>query len=285
MPTARPGRKTVPVKAFLVALLASALAGAAQLHAQVQTLKAGGSGGGIGSLVPVVEAFQARNPDLRVELLPALGSRGGIRAAAQGAIGIGIATRALQPAEVSLGVVQIEFARTPFVFATASGNRTVGFTSKEIAGIYAGTSEQWPDGSRLRLILRPPGDSDTALIRAQSEELRAASELAERRPGMMVAMTDSDSVEMIEKVPGALGTSTLGHILSEKRQLRALALDGVEPSVENARDGRYPMHKRFFLVIRPDAGPAVQRFVAFVRSAPAQEILQSHGHWIPADAR
>lgn len=271
-------KATLAGLAFALVLVASA-------HAQTTDIKIGGSGGPTVSLGPVTAAFHERHPDVHAVLLPTLGSQGGIRAAAQGSIDIGISGRELKAEERASGVVQIEFARTPFVFATASSTKATGVTLQDLVRIYDGTLTHWPDGSRLRLVLRPPGDSDNQVLRAHSDELRKASIAAESRPGMVVAITDLDSVEQIEKIPGAFGTTTLGQMLSEQRSLRPLSLDGVTPSVANAMNGTYRMHKRLFMVIRPDAGPAVRKFVTFVQSPPAQEILKRNGHWIPATVK
>jgi phosphate transport system substrate-binding protein len=259
-------------------LLMAAVASAA-LAADV---KIGGSGGPTLALAPVAQAFQKRHPDLRPVLDSTLGSRGGIRAVAEGALDVGVASRELNAEEAARGLAQVEFARTPFVFATAVKNKAMRITLKEVADIYGGKMQTWPDGTKLRLVLRPEGDSDTLLVRSISEELRQASIAAAKRPGMAMAITDADSSESLEKIPGAFGTTTLSQILVEKRAIRALVLDGVEPTVANAATGRYPLHKRFYLVVREPPTAAAREFVAFVRSAAAQALLSQTGHWTHA---
>jgi phosphate transport system substrate-binding protein len=257
--------------------LAAALGAVAQ--AAAEELKIGGSGGPTASLGPVAEAFHKRNPHILPILNPSLGTRGGIRAAAEGALHVGVISRALSPAE-AVGLVQVEFARTPLVFAT-SRDKATGISLREIVAIHRGEINAWPDGSRLRLVLRPPADSDTLVLRALSEDLRKASIEAERREGMVVAITDLENADRIEEIPGALGTTTLGLIMTQKRAFRPLALDGIEPSVENAMAGRYPLHKRFYAIVRQPPSNAAQSFIRFLQSPPAHEILRKNGHWIP----
>ena len=245
-------------------------------------LKIGGSGGPTLALEPVASAFHKRHPDLRPVLNAGLGTRGGIRAVSEGAIDVGVASRELSAEDGTRGVTQVEFARTPFVFATPASNKVRRITLKEVVDIYDGRSQSWPDGTQLRLVLRPAGDSDTMALRGMSEELRRASLAAAKRPGMVTAITDLDNGESLEKISGAFGTTTLSQLLVEKRALRALVLDGVEPTVANAKAGRYPAHKRFYLVVREPATPAVREFVNFVRSAEAQALLSRTGHWTEA---
>lgn len=268
-----------------ILVLAGTLAFAASARSEVVELKIGGSGGAGASMKPIAEAFGKMQAEIRPVVLPSLGSTGGITAVASGGIAIGLATRELKEAERATGVKAIEFARSPFVFAVSGSNKATAVSMQDVVRIYAGTLTTWPDGSRLRLVLRPADDSDTMVLHKISDELRQATIAANTRPGMVMAITDSDSVEMIERIPGAFGTATVGHILSENRAVRPLALDGVEPTTANASAAKYPYYKRFFLVIRPDASPAVRKFVAFVQSAPAREILKRNGHWIPADSQ
>lgn len=181
-----------------------------------------------------------------------------------------------------MGLTQVEFARTPFVFGTPVTNSVRRISLKEVVDIYDGRMQTWPDGTKLRLVLRPDGDSDTALLRSISEGLRRASIEAAKRPGMQMAITDLDSAESLEKIPGAFGTTTLSQIVVQKKALRPLVLDGVAPTVENAASGRYPFHKRYYVVVREPASPAAREFVAFVRSPLAQGLLSRTGHWIHA---
>jgi len=63
--------------------------------------------------------------------------------------------------------------------------------------------------------------------------------------------------------------------------LRALTLNGVEPTAANSASGKYPHLKGFFLVTRPDPSAAVKSFIAFMRSPPGRDILMRSGNWIP----
>lgn len=244
-------------------------------------VKIGGSGAATLALESIAQAFHKRHPDLRPVLIATLGTRGGLRATAEGALDVGVASRELNAEEAARGLTQVEFARTPFVFATAA-KAPRGVTVKQVVEIYEGKTQSWPDGSKLRLVLRPDNDSDTTFLRSISEELRRASTAAAKRPGMEMAITDLDNTESLEKIPGAFGTTTLSQIVVQKKALRPLVLDGVAPTVENAASGRYPFHKRYYVVVREPASPAAREFVAFVRSPLAQGLLSRTGHWIHA---
>jgi phosphate transport system substrate-binding protein len=79
---------------------------------------------------------------------------------------------------------------------------------------------------------------------------------------------------------------SLAQMLSERRRLKPLALDGIEGTVEALRAGTYPHAKTLALVTKPQPAPLVEIFLQFVRSAEGQRILASSGHLVTgANAR
>lgn len=222
------------------------------------------------------EAFRKEHPGTRIVLSPGMGSSGGIKAVAAGRLDIGLSGRSLDGEERNLGVQATKYAMTPFVFAV---HRTVGIsglTLDGVAGIYAGKRD-WENGKRIRLVLRPREDTDIPILMGMSPKMGAAVDIAMRRQGMIVATTDHDAADAIENIPGAFGGTTLALVLSEKRALRVLALDGVVPSVRTLTDRSYPYSKTFYMVTRNDPPAAVRRFMDFVRSPAGAAILSKNG--------
>lgn len=257
-----------------------ALALCAAVSAHAEDLRIGGTGAALGTMQRLAAAYASSHPELKITVLPNMGSSGAIKAVLAGAIELGVSSRPLSAIEIQAGASQLEYARTPFVFAVAGIHSTVDIDTQDLVDIYAGRKERWSDGSRIRLVLRPIGDTDNDLIEALSPALREANHGAQQRKGMSIATTDQQAAQDIERVPGALGPSTLAQIISEQRPLRALRLNGVAPSAASIADGRYPLYKRLMLVTGPKATSAGRGFVAFVRSAAGRAILAQTGHWV-----
>ena len=262
--------------AIALALLLGYSGGAA-----AEEFKLGGSGAALGTMQRLAEEFTAGNPDIRITSVPSLGSGGGIKAVVAGAIGLAVTSRPLNEGERKLGAVEMEYARTPFVFAVSTQSKVTAMTSGELADIYAGRRVTWADGSPVRIVLRPASDVDTEMVRNISPEIRSGLAAAEARPGVRFSVNDQDAANDLERIPGAIGPSSLALIVSEKRALRALKLDGGEPTPGNAASGAYPYYKRLFLVTGAKRSAAVERFVAFVRSPAGRKILAGNGQWIP----
>ena len=262
--------------AIALALLLGSSGGAA-----AEEFKIGGTGTALGTMQLLAAEFTATNPDIRVTTVPNLGSGGSIKAVFAGAIGLAVTSRPTNESERKLGAVEIEYARTPFVFAVSTKSKITAITARELADIYAGRKVTWADGSLVRIVLRPASDIDTEMIKNISPAIRQGLAAAEARPGVRFAVNDQDAANDLEKVPGAIGPSSLALIVSEKRALRALKLDGREPTPMNAASGAYPYYKRLFLVTGAKRPAAVERFVAFVQSPAGRKILAGNGQWIP----
>lgn len=261
---------------LLLATLACTATGAAAYGIAI-----GGTGAGLGAMQALADDYRRQVPDTHITVVPSLGSSGGIKALLAGAIQLAVSSRPLSKAELEAGAVALEYGRTPFVFATVAVGKPDGLSSQNLVDIYAGRLLHWPDGSRIRLILRPIGDSDSETIKAISPAMREAKTAAERRTGMLFTVTDQETADAIENVPGALGTTTLALLLSEVRPLKALTLDGVVPEARSLANGSYPHFKRMYLVTAPGAPAAVHAFCDFVLSAKGRNILQRTGHWTP----
>jgi len=246
------------------------------IGASAETIRISGTGGAIGTMRLLAEAFRRSNPGIRIELLQVMGSSGSIKAVMAGRLDIGLSGRALNGEERARGAVETMYARTPLVFAVNGAVEIPGLTLDGIAGIYAGKRD-WENGKRIRLVLRPREDSDIMVLKGLSPAMNAAVEIALRRKGMIVATTDHDAADAVESVPGAFGATTLSLVLSEKRPLRILSVGGVAPSVRAMIDRTYPYSKSFFMVTGTHPSDAVRSFIDFVRSPDGSSILLKNG--------
>ncbi len=241
------------------------------------TLRFSGTGAGLGAVRIVAEAFSRAHGDVHVEVLPSLGSGGAIQAVAGGALDVGIVARPLEPKELARGLVQRSFARTPLVLAVGPGSDATGITPGELARMYRGQLPAWPNGERVRIVLRPRIDADTAALRAASQELASAIDFALERPGMLMARTNQECTAMLARIPGSIGPATLAQLRTEESSLGKLAWNGVAPTLENLDSGAYPLSHTLSVVVRARPSPEVLRFLAFLRTPEAAAILRRAG--------
>lgn len=264
-----------------LAALAAGVALAGSGAAWAGEIKIGGTGNALGAMRLMGVAFEKQNPDVKVVVLPSLGTSGAIKAVPKGAIDIGLASRRLTDEEAKAGAVSVEYARSPLVFAVSAKTKATGLTLDQVADVYTGKLPAWPDGTQIRPILRQAGDDNTKQVRQMSPALDRALSVAEQRPGMPFATNDQETADKLESIPGALGVTTLCLILSEGRGLRPLAIDGVEPTAANGASGKYPHVKQLYYVAKTEPSADAKRFIAFIHSTSGREVLARSGHWVP----
>ncbi len=244
-------------------------------------IKLGGTGGDLGTMRLIAKAYMAQNPETEVVVYPSLGSGGGIRAVIAGAIDLSISSRPLKDKERTAGVADFAYGKTALVVATVADQQLKDLSLRRLVDIYAKRDTTWPNGRRIRLVLRPLNDGDTKLVEDQVEGMAMAFRAADR-PGATIGRTDQDAADALERRPDSIGILSLSLILGENRPLRSLALNGVAPTVEALSVDRYPLTKTFYMVTKAAMGVGARRFVDFIRSPVGRDILIRTGH-VPSE--
>ncbi|MCY0096727.1 substrate-binding domain-containing protein [Hoeflea ulvae] len=241
-----------------------------------QTLRIGGTGAATVLMERLGTAFTAREPETTVEVIQGLGSSGGIAATRDGALDIAVSARPLKPEET--GMTETVAVITPY--GLVSSNPNPGDIAKnDVAAFYASTSATWPDGTPVKVILRPKSESDTALLGQTFPGMAAAIDEVRTRIDVPVAATDQDNLELAKTIDGSLVGTGLAQMVTEGHQpdLRFLTIDGVEPTLVNLESGTYPYFKPFRFVYPEEPSPLVQRFLAFIGSSEGQSLLHEAG--------
>jgi phosphate transport system substrate-binding protein len=247
--------------AIALCLVAPLLAGKALA---ADTLTIGGTGSATELLRQVGAKFTTAS-EVKIDVIPSLGSSGAIRALADGKLDIAVSARPLKPAEVAQGLSQTLVLRTAYVLATSHSDPK-GFKASDFPKIFMDAKAVWADGTPLRIILRPRSETDTQLLADLFPGMDVAIEAARKRPEVPTAATDQDNAKLAEQTPGALIGISLAQIAAEHRKLHVVSLDNVEPTLANFESGVYRFSKKLYFVLRIQSTPEAQRFVKYLRS-------------------
>jgi phosphate transport system substrate-binding protein len=243
------------------------------------TVRISGTGGAIGGLKHLGDAFEKKHPGVKVNVFPSLGSTGGIKAVAAGKLDLAISSRRIKDEEKIPGLVEKPYAKAAFIFATSSSNRAEGLSLSEIQDIYSGKKTTWPDGNKIFLVIRPATDAFADFLVKLSPGMKDAVESARKRPGMFTGITDQDAADQIERTPGSFGVTSYTLVASEKRKIKPLAVDGISPVGKNGVNDKYPYFMIFSLVFIKDRNTgAVRDFIDFIDSKEGEKILRMNGH-------
>lgn len=264
-------------RSLLLAVAASLLLPA--VAPAMDVLRVSGTGAAIGGMRQLARDFEKTRTGVRIEVLPSIGSTGGIRAVTDGKLDLACSSRPVKDEEKKANLVEELYAKTAFIFATHKDNTIRGLKLSEIEDIYAGRRTTWPDGRPIRMILRPLSDTFSVFLTHLTPGMDAAVAAAYKTPGIFVAGTDQDSADQIEKVSGSFGTTSYALVSSEQRRVTVLAVDGVSPTEDNVPSSRYPYQLPLFLVYRSNKNTGfITDFVDFVYSGAGREILAKNGH-------
>ena len=242
-----------------------------------QPFRIAGTGSGLAIMEILADAYRSVVPAAAIEILPSLGSSGGLRALEAGVVQIALSARPLTEVERS-GQRDVLFARTPLVFAAHTGSGIDAISRGDLVRVYSGELKEWPSGVPVRLIRRPATEADWAALTSLSPDMARAVQTALRRPGLITAATDQDNASALESVRGSFGLISLGQALAEKRDLSLLSLDGIAPSLATMASGQWQLTRELYVVTKAAAPPEVVAFLDFLASAESRQVLAEYGY-------
>ncbi|MDI9243126.1 phosphate ABC transporter substrate-binding protein [Fusibacillus kribbianus] len=223
------------------------------------------------------EAFMEVNPGVTVNT-EFVGSGAGIEAVTAGTVDIGISSRALKDEEKANGVIENIVAIDGIAVVVDPSNEVTALTKDQLIQVYDGTVTNWKDlgGSDMPIVVI--GRESGSGTRGAFEELlkledkcKYASELD--NTGAVMAK--------VAATPGAIGYVSLDVV---DDSVKAVSLDGVEPTEENIKAGSYILSRPFVMATKgeiSEQNELVQAWFEYIASAEGQEVIKSAGLILP----
>ena len=181
----------------------------------------------------------------------------------------------------------LELTLTPvgkeaFVFLVNEQNPVHSLTAEQIRAIYAGRINRWDEvggaAKVIRPFQRPEGSgSQSAMLRLmQGTPLREPlrEEFYEGMGGMVVGVANYRNAE------NALGYSFRFYATAMNKVdgIKLLAVDGIEPTRENIRNGSYPLTSDFYMVTAPPVSENTQKLMDWFVSEQGQQLIEDVGY-------
>jgi phosphate transport system substrate-binding protein len=222
-------------------------------------------------------AYMRAHPGVAVRIEGG-GTRSGVEALVAGEADLAAASRPLTPAEVAsiydsfetLGVGYL-LARDALSIYLHPDNPVRDLSLDEVRDIFTGAIIDWSEvgglPQRILVVIRPPSSGSFRFFR--DHVLRGASYTALAAPGVRTA----DVVTAVRGNPAAVGFGGIAY----GADLVHCAIDGIDPTEENLREGRYALAR--YLVFYAPAPPEehVHAFVEWCLGPEGQEIVREVG--------
>jgi len=270
--------RSLRIKAFfhLIPLLILVCVKCSPAYAE-NIVKVGGAGTWLGVMKILGSAYADAHPGTKIEVMPNLGSAGGIKALLHRKLDVALSGREINVDERRDGAVAVECAKSPFLFIVNSSVKKSDVTTREMELIYKGQSLKWPDGHLIRVVLRPASDTDTKIMRSISKEIDQAVLESSSLKNSIFAVTDHDAIDIVEKTIGSIGGSTLVQLSTDRHQVHALSYNGAKPTLNSLKQGSYSLVKPLYLVTTATTSESAMKFIKFVSSEQGRTILTKFG--------
>ncbi len=238
-----------------------------------------GAGANLAITRILADAFIKTHPGVVIDIPASIGSTGGIKAAADGAVTIGLASRPLKESEKSLGLSVVPYARTIIIIGVHPSVSDTSLTYAELVQIYEGKQTRWKDGKEIIVLTRNDGESTIDLMNQIIPGFREAHSGSLQSRRWIVLFTDQDMNKRLSSTPQAIGMTDHGEIITEHLNVKELVINGIAPTPENVKSGAYPLSKTLCFVFRKDKiTKEAQLFIDFVISGRGQKILKENGY-------
>jgi len=102
----------------------------------------------------------------------------------------------------------------------------------------------------------------------------------EFRGGISELNGSSEVVENVAKTPTGLGYSGMGYKIDKVNWLKVSnkkGEEGVEPGIEVARSGKYPISRKLYLYTAGDPSPEVKAYIDWILSNAGQKLVEKEG--------
>ena len=220
----------------------------------------------------LAEMYQHAHAGVAINI-QGLGSSAGIRAALDGVAEIGMSSRDLEPDEADQ-LEQIIIARDALAVIVNPSNPVTGLTTAQIQAIFDGQIRSWD------VVGGPPLPITVVGREAGSGTFSAFEELVMKgNPIATLALRQGSNGairQIVAQDSNAIGYISLGIV---DPTVKALAIDGIEPSVQHVESGTYKLVRPFLFVWRKGQPltPLGQAFVDYVMGTEGQNELQKAG--------
>lgn len=237
---------------------------------------------GSSTIAPLVgdlaKQFESKHPGVRIDVQTG-GSSRGIHDAREGLADIGMVSRNLHDDEQDLSVFPI--ARDGIGIIVHRDNPVEELRHEQVVGIYTGRLTNW----------QQVGGGDATIVVVNKAEGRSTLELFLEHFGLKNSDIDADvvigdnqqGIKTVAGNPDAIGYVSIGTAEYDALHgvpIRLLPVGGIAATVENVRNGSFPLARTLNLVTRSRPSGLADEFIRFAQSEAAHETIAKH-YFVP----
>lgn len=262
-----------------IVIIVTVLAFTGNLLAEKQTLQIEGSTT-VGPIADAfVESFKSNYPELEITVKKT-GSGDGAAALIDSRCDIATMSRFMKDDEfkkaVEKGVYPVAhvIAMDGVCVAVHPSNPVTELTTAQVRDIYTGKITNWKQLGGVDMpIVIISRDTSSGTYETFNHLVMGKEQMA---AGVEYVNSNPQSHSRIKTTPGAVGYIGIGFVDAE---VKAIKIDGIEPTKETIVSGQYPIARPLFLFTNgfPKLGSIVYKFCTFHLTETGQEIVEAKG--------
>ncbi len=227
--------------------------------------------------IPVMKEAAKRimqaNPEIRITVAGG-GSGVGVQKVGEGLVQIGNTGRALKEGEIEkYGLVSRPFAIDGVAAVVNPANPVGGLSKEQLSKIYSGEITNWKDvggaDASISLYMREDGSGTRETFETLAiadGAVSAKSNVVNSNGAMKTAVAQDEN---------AIGYVGIGHL---DDSIKALILDGMTPSQENAKNGSYKITRLLYMNTKGQPEGLIKAFIDYIYSPEGDEIIVKAGY-------
>lgn len=267
--------RVVCIAIFSVCLAGCRQEGAGSLSTNASTKLTLTGSSTVGPLsAEIGKRFESLRPGVHVDVQTG-GSSRGVTDAQRGLADIGDVSRDLSPEESASGLVSTAIALDGICVITNSANPIKELTKDQITAIYLGKLTNWKqvggNDAAITVINKDEGRSTLELflnfLKITNTDVKASAVIGDNEQGIKTVAGNPDAI-------GYVSIGTAEYDASHGSAIKLLPMNGVAATVENVRNGTFPLSRPLNLVTNGKPKGLAKEFIDFAKSSQVQDIVK-----------
>lgn len=219
------------------------------------------------------EAWMDSHPDDKITVEGG-GSGVGIASLIDGTCDIANSSRTLKDEEKQAGLIEHQIALDAVCIIVNSQNSVEELTLEQLKAIFKGEITNWSEvgGPNLEIAVYTRESTSGTYETFETKVMKPENITLQ-------ALTKTSNGEMAQAIsgnPNGIGYIGIGY-LATASGIKALKINGVEPTVTTVQNGSYPIFRYLYMITKGQPEGLSKDFIEFIRSTDGQKIVEEHG--------
>ena len=221
------------------------------------------------------------------------GSIEGLHQLQNGEADVAYTSEHLPAIEESPGLIGFSYCRDAVAVVVHPANRVKSLSREDLKAIFTGNRSQWDDGTGVVVLIRDGFSGTRQFFEEKIIDGQTFApdyvEVEKKGTGMMLTPIFSnfnppffplikkaeDMLFSLAKIRGAIAYLSTGAI---PKEARVIEIDGVGPTPENIKNGKYLLSRVPMLVTKGAPAGEVKQLIDFILSPEGQQIVKRMGY-------